>query len=155
MPFWDRGEINQLNSEIRLLKGKIEALAIQLQERAEHLAEEIEHRDRRLINELVTKQHYLNGTIDQLGAQVDKNRYLIERTIAVAEENQVQIGQIKNNQISILSGGINNSIHDQSVNNIDLSPHTKQTLAEAAQEIQDLLDQLSKTYPNTTTMEKS
>ncbi|MDJ0617742.1 MAG: hypothetical protein QNJ63_13540 [Calothrix sp. MO_192.B10] len=151
MPFWNKEEIDQLKSEIRLLKGKIEALAIELKE----IIDQIEHRDRRLIDGLMENQHYLNGTIDKLGAQVEKNRYLIERTIAVAEENQVQIGQIKNNQISILSEGINNSIHDQSVNNIDLSPHTKQTLAEAAQEIQDLLDQLSKTYPTTTTVEKA
>ncbi len=35
------------------------------------------------------------------------------------------------------------------------SPEQQQTLAEAAKEIQDLLDQLSETYPTTTADEKS
>ncbi len=39
--------------------------------------------------------------------------------------------------------------------NNNYSPEQKQTLAEAAQEIQELLDQLSETYPTTTVAEKS
>ena len=39
--------------------------------------------------------------------------------------------------------------------NNNYSPEKKQTLAEAAQEVQELLDQLSETYPTTTVAEKS
>lgn len=39
--------------------------------------------------------------------------------------------------------------------NNNYSPEQKQTIAEAAQEIQELLDQLSLTYPTTTVAEKS
>ncbi|MBD2518945.1 hypothetical protein H6G93_29095 [Nostoc sp. FACHB-973] len=155
MPFWDRGEVDKLNSEIRLLRGKIEALSDQLQRRIDRLESSLEYRDKRLIDGVTKNLHQLDHTIDKLGIQIETNKYLIERAIAVAEENQMQIGEIRNNQISIFSSGINNKIHDQSVNNIYLNPQERQTLAKAAKEIQDLLDQLSQTYPTTTQTEKA
>lgn len=51
------------------------------------------------------------------------------------------------------TGEVGNSISVNSVNN--MTPEQKQTLAEAAKEIQELLDQLSETYPTTTAAEQS
>ena len=51
------------------------------------------------------------------------------------------------------TGEVKGSISVNSVKN--MTPEQRQTLAEAAQEIQELLDQLSETYPTTTVAEKS
>jgi uncharacterized membrane protein len=51
------------------------------------------------------------------------------------------------------TGEVRGSISVNSVNN--MTPEDKKTLAEAAKEIQQLLDQLSQTYPTTTAAEKS
>jgi len=51
------------------------------------------------------------------------------------------------------TGEVGGSISVNSVNN--MTPEDKKTLAEAAKEIQQLLDQLSLTYPTTTVAEKS
>ncbi|XZO01476.1 MAG: hypothetical protein ACM65L_23785 [Microcoleus sp.] len=51
------------------------------------------------------------------------------------------------------TGEVGGSISVNSVNN--MTPEDKKTLAEAAKEIQQLLDQLSQTYPTTTVAEKS
>jgi len=50
------------------------------------------------------------------------------------------------------SGEVGGSISVNSINN--MTPEDKKTLAEAAKEIQQLLDQLSQTYPITTVAEK-
>ncbi|MEG4811640.1 hypothetical protein QUA82_29045 [Microcoleus sp. F8-D3] len=51
------------------------------------------------------------------------------------------------------TGEVGGSISVNSVNN--MTPEDKKTLAEAAKEIQQLLDQLFLTYPTTTVAEKS
>ncbi|WP_103667132.1 hypothetical protein [Pseudanabaena sp. BC1403] len=143
----DRGEVKALKSEIKALQVKITALE-----------EKIEHQNKRILDHIRINLDYLKEMTDRLFKSDSKNRELIERAITVAEENQMQIGQIKNNQISIMSPGGINTVTDMSVNhinqNIDIDSKTKQTLAEAAKEIQDLLEQLSKIYPTTTTAEK-
>ena len=55
---------------------------------------------------------------------------------------------------AVNNGEVGGSIYVNSVNN--MTPEDKKTLAEAAKEIQQILDQLSQTYPTTTTVaEKS
>ena len=65
----------------------------------------------------------------------------------------------KNDQSQSSFGvGISNTVNSQQVAGTIhnyYSPEQKQTLAEAAKEIEQLLDQLSHTYPTTTVVEKS
>lgn len=147
----DRGELRELKSEIRTLQGRISAL----EERIEHQNQEFRNHIRQNSDYLDYSKH----TIEYLSRGISENRNLIERAITVAEENQMQIGEIKNNQITIMSQGVSNTVNDMSVSNIDqrisVDFNTKQTLAEAAKEIQDLLEQLSSVYPTTTTAEKA
>jgi tRNA U34 5-carboxymethylaminomethyl modifying GTPase MnmE/TrmE len=135
----DRGELRELKSEVRALQGRISALE-----------KRIEHQNQEFLNHVRQNLDYLDyskHTIESLSRSISKNRDLIERAIAVAEENQMQIGEISN------------TINDMSISNIDqrinIDSNTKQTLAEAAKEIQDLLEQLSSVYPTKTTAEKA
>jgi hypothetical protein len=105
----DRGELRELKSEVRVLQGRIstlEKLVHQNQECLHHIRENLKYWD-------------YSTQIENLSRVVSENQNLIERIIKVTEENQVQIGEIKNNQIVIMSQGVSNTVNDMSVGSID------------------------------------
>lgn len=62
------------------------------------------------------------------------------------DDKSIKTGDVTNSVIN------NGKVRDISIN---VTSEEKKTLAEAAKEIQELLDQLSQTYPTTTAVEKS
>jgi uncharacterized protein YjbI with pentapeptide repeats len=96
-----------------------------------------------LEGELKAKNEILAPLYERLllpGIQIDK----FEGELMTGDRN-IQMG----------SGNYNERINGNYVQNNYYAPEQKQTLAEAAAEIQQLLEQLSETYPTTTSREKN
>ncbi|MDZ7963223.1 MAG: hypothetical protein RMY34_36125 [Aulosira sp. DedQUE10] len=132
MLFENKAEIKSLKSEIERLNGKIQFLSgqIERQNQSENKAEikslksEIERLNGKIqfLSGQIERQNqyvveYIPELFRKLSYEIDVNRSLIEKAISIAKENQIQIGQIKNNQINILTRG-SYGINDRSNNKI-------------------------------------
>lgn len=113
-------------NEIQRLKGKIE----KLQREIELLRKEINYRDQQIIDifeeNLNTK---IPTYVEDIFQRVHKNAYLLEEALEIVKDNQIEIGEIRNNQINIF-GDNTNTDHDHrvwnsSASNIDLAALTK------------------------------
>lgn len=116
--------------EFRELRQKTESViktVEDLQKQIESLSQDLEIRDRRLLEsllEIMRKDFPL--ALKSLDQRVRENRYLLEKVIEVAKENQLRIGEIRNTQISILGGNtiIDNSNRTQQSPISDIDLHT-------------------------------
>ena len=112
--------------------------------------------DTRYQERLSLKDEQAKFYLEQLSYERQEKTRLIEVVKIMAEQESQESS--KNDLRGAIIGNFANTVRDnarQQTNQYNHTPEQKQNLADAASEIQQLLEQLSATYPTTTISEKT